>query len=163
MAGRRRGHPPGARPSPGSGSCSYSCCCEGGGRCVGAPLGEAAVTRPRGGRAARRCRRRGSLFRCARLRWRSGRQDRLAKLLAELHPEAPEHVPALVAFGDLAVFFSDVGGLDDPPLDGVLRGNGEAASPGRRRVGEKALGWAGGWIDGRYDRLREFKRPMRVA
>ena len=111
------------------------------------------------------------------------------KLLAELHPEAPEHVPALVAFGDLAVLFSDVGGLDDPPLDGVLRGNGEAVSPGRtrlvrqqgglglpvkisgfrgmeagrRRVGEKALGWAGGWIDGRYDRLREFKRPMRVA
>ena len=53
MAGRRRGHPPGARPSPGPGPSSYSCCCGMSGRRGTAPLGDTAVSGSRGRRAER--------------------------------------------------------------------------------------------------------------
>ena len=76
MAGRWRGHPPGARASPRPGPSSYSCCC---GVSVGngtAALSAMAVRRLRGGRAARRCRRRGSRRGRARSRRRNGPPSR---------------------------------------------------------------------------------------
>ena len=59
MAGRRHGDPPGARPSPGPGSRSYSCCCGVCGWCGMASLGAAAVIGSPGRRPERQRRRQG--------------------------------------------------------------------------------------------------------